>query len=365
MLEQKRAIVSYNASLHNMGFIKSSQPLDDQCQKQYPLNDVIDEYIAEKRKGILDDSVNEIIPCLEYLIECLSPNFPINNINNEHARNIKRMLIKTPTRRNTIKLTRGKPLAEQIKIAEDNNLDAISDRTVNKYLEYYSGLFKWASRNGYTDKNIFEGMSIRLKKNNKKREPFTNDQVCQIIAELEKDYKDKHLSKYWATMLAIYTGARRYEIAGLLPDEDADQRLKTKKAIRIIPIHSKLIELGLLEYIDQARDYIAKNPKTKCGRKTRLFYEMTHHKKEKWGRKFGYFVNNTLIKNKLKIKTDKLTLHSLRHSFITNLHQSGVPIDHIASMVGHEHGTITEKVYINWGKVHLPSFKESIEKLRY
>lgn len=77
--------------------------------------------------------------------------------------------------------------------------------------------------------------------------------------------------KYWSTLLFLYTGARRNEIAALTPydvkqdeasniwyfditDEEETKRLKTVAAKRFVPVHSKLIEYGFLEYIEKVKD---------------------------------------------------------------------------------------------------------------
>jgi integrase len=65
---------------------------------------------------------------------------------------------------------------------------------------------------------------------------------------------------YWLPLIAALTGARRAEIAGLMPDEimviegiptirfkpNAIRGLKTLASTRDVPMHPQLIELGLL-----------------------------------------------------------------------------------------------------------------------
>ncbi len=71
---------------------------------------------------------------------------------------------------------------------------------------------------------------------------------------------------YWVPLIGAYTGARREEIAGLAPSdiievegiccftiEDSElRRIKNLSSRRLIPIHSHLIELGFLDYIQKA-----------------------------------------------------------------------------------------------------------------
>jgi site-specific recombinase XerD len=58
-------------------------------------------------------------------------------------------------------------------------------------------------------------------------------------------------------------------------------------------------------------------------------------------------------------------LHSLRHSFISNLNRAEVEMSIIQSMAGHEQSTVTTKVYTHYGIEHLEQFKKAIDKLSY
>ena len=73
----------------------------------------------------------------------------------------------------------------------------------------------------------------------------------------------------WLPLLALFTGARQAEIAGLKvtnvqPDEGtgmpllfivaerkAGKRLKTKPSERVVPVHPQLVALGFLKYVEQ------------------------------------------------------------------------------------------------------------------
>ena len=98
---------------------------------------------------------------------------------------------------------------------------------------------------------------------------------------------------------------------------------------------------------------------------TRLFPALSYKPNTGWGRKFGdWFNNSLLVKLGLKVKLRK-TLHSLRHSFITNLSIAGVDSSYIKSLAGHEDGTVTSSVYTHFGPEHIKILKDTIEKLKY
>ena len=375
-------ILTYDKDFLNFSFLKGLQTSQDVdfTKSEYSLEHIINIYMSEeKRKATLDSTDDDKRNCLDFLTELLGKEYPINRIDGEQARYIRTCLLKTPKFRNTKKTTKNLPLLKQIDIAESNDLEILSTTTVNKYLSNYRILFKWATNLKYIKENPFEGMTVDNKKRDNRYDYFKQEQIATMLKELTKGNKGlaRTDSRYWGTLLAIYTGARRNEIASLTPedikedngiwylnitDEEETKRLKTTAAKRIVPIHSHLLELGFLEYVEQAKSF--KPAKKHKGKTPRLLYDMTFHEKEKWGRNLGRFVNETFLP-KLNLKTDKLVLHSLRHSFITYLSIAEVEPPTIKAIVGHEQDTVTNSIYTHYGIEHLPAFKNAIEKLPY
>lgn len=350
----------------------------------HQLQTVINKYVAELEGKQKPDSLKDKKDCLECLIELLGIECPIGSIDGDKAREVKEQLMRLPYHRNKKKETKDKPVLKQIEICQRESMKKISDSTVNKYLTHYSGLFSWAKRSKYIQENPFEGMYVEVNKKKNRRDKLNKDEVQLILSEVLKGKGGiaKDTSKYWGTLLAVYTGARRNEIASLLPEdikqdtrtgiwyiqiedeEEAGKSVKSEAANRIVPIHSRLIDLGFLDYVKEAKRVTEKMPDLK-GYRPRLLYSMTPTDSGKWGRKLGQFVNETLLP-KLGIHVpNKKTLHSLRHSFITYL--SVAKVDHVTikSMAGHEQGTVTERIYTHYGIEHLPAFREAIEKLGY
>lgn len=351
------------------------------------LDAVIAEYLNDIKPSIEERSLKEQEDCLRYLQDLFGSDCLIAEIDFSHAKDVKQKLQVTPSRRNVAKLTRGLPLLEQLSVAEEHGLDLLSSSSVSKYMTYFKALFEWARRNRMVSENVFDGIVVRKDKRSKKknrRDMFSKDEIAVILKELEANEsgKIKNTSQYWGALIAIYTGARRNEIGALMVDdvkqdeesgiwyfditdeEEEGKDLKTEAARRIVPVHSKLIELGFMEFLEDAKKAVLATPLTK-GMKTRLLYNFTYTKHDKWGRTLGQFMNDRLLDYlNLRIKNKK-TLHSLRHSFITFLDVASVKATTIKSMVGHEQGTVTHGVYTHYGVDHLRLFKEEIEKLPY
>ena len=88
-----------------------------------------------------------------------------------------------------------------------------------------------------------------------------------------KDKRRVNEAYYWCPLISLYSGMRLEEISQLSvddvyfvdgiwvfdvnanPSRDGrnDKQVKNKNAVRIVPMHNKLIELGFIEYFDSVR----------------------------------------------------------------------------------------------------------------
>lgn len=379
-------LLTYNNQVFNYSLLNTSQttPAVDHSQPEYRLENVIKGYLKELKPNITPRSYKDQLDCLNYLSDFFGADYPVTKIDVAMVRDVKEKLQNTPKGRNKGKLTKGRPVLEQIAIAEVNSLDTLSAASVNKYLGYFSCLLDWAKQNRFVEDNLFDGIRVKHNKKENRRDMFDKDEVALILKELEVNNsgKVKNKSQYWGALIAIYTGARRNEISGLLvsdvkqdketdiwyfdiSDEKAEGKdLKTEAARRLVPIHSRLIELGFMDYWKEAKAIVETMPKEN-GMEARLLYDFTYTKHDKWGRKLGQFMNDRLLRYLGLHVKNKKTLHSLRHSFITYLDVAKVKATTIKSMVGHEQGTVTHGIYTHYGIDHLPQFKEAIESLPY
>ena len=177
---------------------------------------------------------------------------------------------------------------------------------------------------------------------------------------------------FWLPLVGYFTGARTNEIAQLDTSDitNADghpcfnfcaddqsvfeaKRIKTGEA-RVVPIHPRLIELGLLEYVESQR----------CANQKKVFGDGlsylrprasdTAHNKEGWAKAAGKFFNESpkgyLIAIGVHAPNDGKSIYSFRHTLETNLRNArrdGKPIDQsiIDAITGHAPETIASKHY--------------------
>lgn len=310
--------------------------------------------VAQREKRWTSKTEGERREHIELLYERLGKDTPIASIGRLQANDMRTVLMSYPTNRHKAQATRGKPLADILEMPAVKKLHPL---TINKYLHSYNGLFNWAKRSGHCTDNPFEGLSLRTEKVNVQppRIGFSDDQLQTIRhAVLAHTGAQKEQHK-WGTLIAIHSGARLNEIAQLHLDDvhqmdgiwcfDINQKSGTLKKLknaasqRLVPIHPRLIEYGLLDYLER-RKAIRDND--------RLFPRFTYSKSDGYGRNLGRWVNESLLPD-LGIKTDQLTFHSFRHTMVDKLNAADVSQVHIMAIVGHEPETTTLKTYSRKG----------------
>jgi integrase len=131
---------------------------------------------------------------------------------------------------------------------------------------------------------------------------------------------------------------------------------KTENAVRRVPIHNQLLELGLVEYCQAIRG---------AGYK-RLFPHLSKGKngyKKNMCRTFGDYLDTPVVNivNELKV------FHSFRHTVVTSLTDKGVNEGQKRVLVGHDIDTkeSAHDDYTHLEALTLPNLQTAINKLDY
>lgn len=215
-----------------------------------------------------------------------------------------------------------------------NSLPGITLHTQSDYGSLYALFFKFAKNAGhYLAENPATGLTSYKKSKDGGYEPFTPDQLKAIF---ETDYL-KHNDKpheYFPPIIALYTAARINEICQLLigdissigdiwcmhikesldEDEIVIQTVKTESAVRTIPLHRNLIDLGLLEYRRRLLEAGFKNEDL-------LFPYLTPDVKGRYSRRTYRRFHDDIV-NLGFYKKHKTVFHSLRMNAIDTLKQN-------------------------------------------
>ncbi len=240
-----------------------------------------------------------------------------------------------------------------MKLKNQNNKKVlISKKTVNQHIVFMGAFFKYLEENDYIEKNICTNVKVKIQESDEiERVPYTDDDIEKV-----KEYIGTVGSKYKNRVLEIvtigqYTGMRLGEILQLKKSdiviEDSilcfkvDGKVKNKYSRRIVPIHSKLIEL--------VKSKIAKL------KDNELLYEI----------KLNYFTKVYSQWNGAVGFGREKVFHSYRHTFSNKLKQQLVEPTVIDELTGHAHSSSGMSIgrYSNTYNINI--LKEAIEKVSY
>jgi integrase len=289
----------------------------------------------------------------------------IGEVRREDIRKFREALERLPKR--TEMVWRGRTAREVLELQPTPS--GLSPKTVNKWIGFVAGFFKWAERMEYIDRNPASGMMRPTKRHEEreKRQPFTDEDLRRLFtAEFRRKTLDQgKFGKYWVPLLCLFTGARVSEMAQLRVGdvgerdgvpvldirEGEGQTLKTATSARTVPIHSGLVALGFLDYVEEARS----------GSWARLFPELPEDGANGPGDSVSKFFGRW--RRKVGIDDPKKVLHSCRHTVATRLKQADVQEHVIAELLGHEHEHISTGRYGK--KLDVRNLADAVERLDY
>ena len=237
--------------------------------------------------------------------------------------------------------------------------------TINQYLSHIKSFFQFSSGNGYSDEktNPVDGMFIKHAKNNiKRREMFYDDDLAVIFDwrhyrkfAIKPDY-------FWGPLMCLYSGMRIEDATSIELSDIKEQDgvvffrvsdAKTEAGNRNIPVHSKLIELGFL-------DFVKMSTSVKNRENDRLFWYLVdghNGTKKNLSRRFS----EHLVK--IGVKDPTTCFHSLRHTVITRLATLNVNSSTLFQLTGH-----VDKMNAHFDYLHpipMPHLKQAIDMLDF
>ena len=242
----------------------------------------------------------------------------------------------------------------------------ISRRTLNTHLVNVVQAFKWAEAHYKSVPKITAGkLLLPIKKRpDESRKAFSQSDLDVLFGTKFAALPDH---KKWLLRLGLYTGARIEEICQLDLTKDVyqdegvwvldfndldDKNLKTAASKRKVPIHPKLIDLGLLSYFE----------KVKRPGRNRPFPEWEPYR-GKFSKNASKWFGRTYKKVSCGITDPLKTFHSIRHTVLDQLKQRGVYEGHAAAIAGQTYHGIT---YATYGKQYSSKLLlEEIAKLEF
>ncbi|RVT82592.1 site-specific integrase [Rhodobacteraceae bacterium CCMM004] len=361
--DQIREFLSRAESLEGYSFTEPAQTAPKLSQaRSASLSAAIADFKAEHGPQWSQEMRNKADAYLAVLVEYFGSDKAMEKITRQDAAEVKQVVLAMPVNRKTKPETRDLTLQEAIAVP---GLPTLGIKTVNSYLDMFRRFWDWSEKHGRAPEKLFVDMKVKArKKADDGRKTFTPAQTKRLLRELTENTSGlvKSDEYKWSTLLALYTGARRREIAQLfltdirqdrdiwyldINDDGPRKSLKTPAAKRRVPVHSELIRLGFLNWVQG------------LPRQERLFMSFSYNAKEGYGRNPGRFFS-TFLKG-LGMKEPGLVLHSFRHTMITRLAQAGVPEPIYQDIVGHEREGVAQQVYFKEGHT-LAQKQEALEK---
>ena len=310
------------------------EPKEDPRSKSMPLSELVEAFIATKiRDGVWKEATQRNSPRkLRLFAETLN-NKPVDLVTRDDIRDWRDTL---------------------------DDLD-LAPNTIRQHFSVIGSLFNWAKQEGKASlDNPTKGLAPKGDKGT--REAFTPDDLKTLFhsplytghwrtdrrerpgTELVKDHK------FWLPLVALHSGLRVEEAAKLTLADLREvegvwcfcvAKAKTDAGNRIVPVHPRLVHLGLLEHrADVERSKGAQLwPELRKGSEGRFSQSFVQ-----WWSQFRHLVG---------LDRDGLVFHSFRHTFISTLLNAGVAYTTVQQLAGHALSGVTGGTY--GGKLLTPA----------
>lgn len=246
---------------------------------------------------------------------------------------------------------------------------ATTSKTARDRLTWVKSLLKFAEVDlELIPRSPWEGLDIEQTTTHRRR-PWGQDELRKFFGaplhaeyRLPRDAKAGADAAYWVPLLGLYTGARISELVQLrrrdielvggiyamsVTDLGDDQKVKTAASVRKVPLHSALLGLGFIEYVERiapsADDTLWPAVPIRAGKAGGYFSQWFGTYRRSLG--FGRYPD----------------FHCFRHTARTALADAEIPEPMIDALLGHEvRGSTGAKVYTHRT---LAQMKDAIERI--
>jgi integrase len=282
---------------------------------------------------------------------------PLRALTIQDQNRFEDVIVKLPVNSTKVATTRGLGIDEMLSL----NLKPISLQNAKNIARRANMFLTWAFRRegGKPPFQLLETVRVSKKlKSAKKRRAFTDDEL-RVVFNPATLGKSTQASPYmfWLPLIGVHTGMRINEIAQLLladlvvldgiqcfnvtdtpdPDEEPEEAasaksIKTEAGKRIVPVHSRLVELGLLAYADAL----------KSAGHTRVFPDLVGGRDgpgQPASKQFGRYCD------RIQLTDSELVFHSFRHGAVGRMRSAKVPKELRMVVVGHSAAEDTHDDY--------------------
>lgn len=238
--------------------------------------------------------------------------------------------------------------------------DCINADSVNQLIQAHGSFWKYCVDNDYCEVNVWDGLLMRLSKDQQGRKPIEPELIPQVLETSKRlDGWKKILP-----ILGLYTGARIAELAQLsvhdidikagtirIDDKVKGQRVKNTQSRRVIPIPNKVRDM-LIQAHSDALAAIDRGDNPDGSLWVGLNGQTLNHRA----------VTAGASTNRWLRKLTGESFHALRHTFATSAVQAGVELELVKAILGHSHTGTTLQVYARYS---IEQMQTAIDTLPY
>jgi len=313
---------------------------------------------------------------LDLLVDLIGDK-PVNLVTPDDISKFQKAISQWPSHIGRRKDFKEMKKSDVIKRAKSEKLKVIDLTTQGRHMKTINTFFNACLRSGQINFNPCASVEMRnfAPKIPKKKSRFSEEDLVALFnPEIAKLATNPLL--YWGTMISFFANMRINEVAQMYVDDvqfmeftqggvkrridyfnvsdtGEGQHLKSAYSVRGAPIHSRLLEIGFLQYVEDVKKSGAKH----------LFPGLSWYDQRPSKVLVNWF-NNVHKKVNCGINDPRKTLHCFRHTINTLYDRSLMPKGISRTLNGHSDGSdIGDRHYVTRGT--LTECKDFVEKIEF
>ena len=227
------------------------------------------------------------------------------------------------------------------------NYPTLKPRSVNKHYQLVRSLFAWAADHDLITSDPSKVLhDVDEGRAQDARSDFSDQDVAQLFRHLPTVATEPY--GIWIPRIMALTGCRMGEAAQLrrsdireesglwvfdINEDHPEKDVKTSNSVRLIPVHPRLIELGLLDFVASSPDEFL------FPERVRFTANPSRGNVDRLSKQLNRWLNAAGVTDKKK------TFQSFRGTMATRLKNLNVPEYQISEILGHENENISSGRY--------------------
>lgn len=355
----------------------------------YRLEEVVEIYLGEKSSGVEADQLQR----LKFILTTFLPSLVdmttlTHKLNLQHIKEavLKRVgmmpsnIDKAPDFRRYV--VGDRPLGLDLlwlalDAGDHHGYKTIAAGTKDRYMDTLKAFWRWAEGSKIYNMPPSPFALVKKFKNRKavaagevlRKRPFTLDELQRIFAGSVITSLPEEC-RFWVMMIGLFCGCRVNEIASLqLEDlleveglmcikvsDDLDrQSVKNDASRRMFPVPQILLDYGFASYVERMK-----------GTGQPYLFPLFFSENYKFGKEASRQFNRLIRTKRVSVLDPEVTFHSLRHTLINALRDSGADAKTIGDISGHTTEATDDVLHRTYLKPdRAVKLKEALDRVAY